>query len=342
MENPSKSKSKVFFKRIQEGADDEAISRSISVVWGNIFTSTFAIKPETTIAIKLSFNEKDIQKSINPAWISSLVSELKQRAESLFIIENNLLDGEIKSNAIKQLKVLYQNNYTMQNLDVPIIIGDGIGGSNSQIIQIKGDHLDSTKISQGVCESDLLISINFLSKYANIGLGGSIKGLGSDCASLAGKLIQRSNNLPEVIIERCTSCSACIKVCPANAIGLKNKKAILVKERCIACGECTIACKYNAIITKQEENPIKHQEKMVEYAMGVKKALKSKIASFNILPEKKGVVGGSDPVSVDKASLDIIGPDAVKSMFGDIDTETQIRHGEKIKLGSAQYELLEI
>jgi len=44
--------------------------------------------------------------------------------------------------------------------------------------------------------------------------------------------------------ERCTSCGACITICPANAFVL-DRKSRLVKfdnEKCVACGLCIKSC----------------------------------------------------------------------------------------------------
>ena len=150
-----------------------------------------------------------------------------------------------------------------------------------------------------------------------------------------------------------------MKICPANAIGIKKKKAVLVKERCIGCGECTVACRPGAIDIKYDENVVKFQEKMVEYALGVKKALGSKIVYLNFLENMTkncdcmskneipiapdiGILCSADPVAADKASMDLVGIDKFKEVFPDIDPLAQIRHAEKVKLGSGLYELLEI
>jgi hypothetical protein len=191
------------------------------------------------------------------------------------------------------------------------------------------------------------------------GFAGTLKNMGMGCASRQGKLLQHSGTLPEVTVDKCIGCGACMAVCSANAIGIKNKKAILVRERCIGCGECTVACRTGAIDIKYDENVVKFQEKMVEYALGVKKALNSKIVYFNFLEHITkncdcmsknetsavpdiGIVYGMDPVAVDKASMDIVGIDKFKEMFPEIDPLGQIKHAEKIKLGSSQYELSEI
>jgi len=214
-------------------------------------------------------------------------------------------------------------------------------------------------LAKGVCETDSLICLSHVTGHCEAGFAACLKNLGMGCAARAGKLQQHSKTLPEVTIEKCIGCGECMKLCPVNAIGLKRKKAILVKERCIGCGECTVACPSGAIGIKYDENAVNFQEKMVEYALGVKEALDSKIACINflynvtkncdcmskdeesIVPDI-GMVGGLDPVAVDKATLDIIGVDSFKKIFPEIDPMVQIHHGEKMKLGSTQYELLEV
>ena len=44
--------------------------------------------------------------------------------------------------------------------------------------------------------------------------------------------------------ERCTSCGACITVCPAGAFSLEPKTRLVIfnDEKCIACGLCIPAC----------------------------------------------------------------------------------------------------
>jgi ferredoxin len=50
------------------------------------------------------------------------------------------------------------------------------------------------------------------------------------------------------IVEVCTGCGACIKVCPVDAItGEKKEKHILDQGKCIKCGQCYNACKFQAI-----------------------------------------------------------------------------------------------
>ena len=232
-------------------------------------------------------------------------------------------------------------------------------GRDGQNISIRGDHFENVKIARDICESDNMICISHVTGHMQSGFAGALKNLGMGCASRQGKLLQHSGTLPEITVEKCIGCGGCMSACPANAIGIKKKKAILVRERCIGCGECTVACRTGAIDIKYDENVVKFQEKMVEYALGVKKALNSKIVYLNFLENVTkncdcmsknetpvapdiGIICSIDPVAADKASMDLVGIDKFKELFPEIDALTQIRHAEKVKLGTSQYEISEI
>ena len=47
-------------------------------------------------------------------------------------------------------------------------------------------------------------------------------------------------------VERCNGCTNCIKICPTEAIRIKNRKAVIISQRCIDCGECIKVCPQKA------------------------------------------------------------------------------------------------
>ena len=46
--------------------------------------------------------------------------------------------------------------------------------------------------------------------------------------------------------EKCTGCSACVEMCPVNAIKIENGKAV-INDECVECGVCINGCPNEAI-----------------------------------------------------------------------------------------------
>lgn len=57
----------------------------------------------------------------------------------------------------------------------------------------------------------------------------------------------------EINDTNCIGCSRCMKVCPTEAIRIRNGKAVILEERCIDCGKCHESCVANAIYVKQDD-----------------------------------------------------------------------------------------
>ena len=52
---------------------------------------------------------------------------------------------------------------------------------------------------------------------------------------------------------KCVGCIHCMRVCPTEAIRIKEGKAMIIKERCIDCGQCMRVCPAKAFYIKQND-----------------------------------------------------------------------------------------
>jgi Fe-S-cluster-containing hydrogenase component 2 len=57
----------------------------------------------------------------------------------------------------------------------------------------------------------------------------------------------------KLIPERCTGCTKCVRVCPTEALRVRNKVVELDASRCIDCGKCVASCPFDAIQTYADD-----------------------------------------------------------------------------------------
>ena len=52
--------------------------------------------------------------------------------------------------------------------------------------------------------------------------------------------------------DKCQGCVSCVKLCPTEAIRVRNGKAEILADRCIDCGACASGCPYHAFSVKTD------------------------------------------------------------------------------------------
>ena len=313
------------------------------------------------VGIKTHFGEKGNTGHIKPLIIKRVADLLQQRSKRVFLIETNTLYAGQRANSVEHIKLAYSHEFDYSRTGIPIIIADGLKGRDSKQIAIDGRRLKSVKLASDIVDCDFLLVLSHMTGHMQAGFGAAIKNLGMGCASRTGKLEQHSNVLPQVTRDKCTGCGTCIKWCPVNAISIEGGKAVISADKCIGCGECTVACKTGAIGIKWSESVRNLQEKMAEYALGVKKTVSPEHMYFvNFLTqitkdcdcmakdepaicEDIGIMASSDPVALDKASVDMViktnNKDIFKLGYPEIDWSAQLEHAESVGLGDMRYEI---
>jgi uncharacterized protein len=314
-------------------------------------------------ALKIHFGEAGNTGHIKPQWLTGLIGEIRQKTTHAFLTDSNTLYVGNRSNSIDHLRLAWSHGFTPEITGVPVIIADGLIGRDKQEPRSAQARTASSKISSAILDSDVLVCLTHVTGHMATGLGAAIKNMGMGCASRAGKLDQHSVTHPRVNAKQCRNCSVCMAFCPAAAIVQAEGHVVIDPAKCIGCGECLVVCKLGAIKMKWDEDCIRLQEKLAEYAFRVFAHFKGKAVFVSFLTqvtkdcdcmaknqkrivEDVGILASLDPVAIDKATADLLvvrggGKDPLRAGY-DVDWSAQLAHGQKIGLGSIDYKLIEV
>jgi len=314
-------------------------------------------------ALKIHFGESGNAGYIKPPWLAGIIWEIRQRTPHAFLTDSNTLYVGHRSNSIDHLRLAWSHGFTPEATGLPVIIADGLIGRDKQEPRSAQSRTSSSKIASAILDSDALVGLTHVTGHVQTGLGAAIKNVGMGCASRAGKLEQHSVTHPRVNAKQCRNCSICMDFCPEAAIVQAEGHVVIDPARCIGCGECLVVCKFGAIKMKWDEDSLRLQEKMAEYALRVLSHFKAKavFVSFLIQVTKDcdcmsksqkpivpdiGILASLDPVAIDQATADLLvekggGKDPLRAGY-DLDWSGQLAHGEKIGLGARIYDLVEV
>lgn len=323
------------------------------------------------VAIKTHFGEPGNMSVLRPNYAKIVADLVKEKGGFPFLTDSNMLYVGRRKHALEHMDAAYENGYTPMTVGCNIIIGDGLKGSDDVEVPVNGDHIKSAKIGRAVMDADVVISLNHFKGHELTGFGGAIKNIGMGAASRAGKMEMHCAGKPEVDQEKCTGCRKCLNACAHGAIEV-GKKANIDATKCVGCGRCIASCSYDAISAANDESNDILNRKIVEYTAAVVTnrpcfhiTLAVDISPMcdchadNDIPivPSIGMFASADPVAIDKACADAVNskpivPGSVldgiesKDRFTDThpatDWRSTIEHAVRMKIGSADYEIIEI
>ncbi|MBD3414641.1 MAG: DUF362 domain-containing protein [Candidatus Aminicenantes bacterium] len=349
----------VFFIPAHQEEGSQILSQKTEKIFRRLdFTEN--IDHDSFVALKIHFGEKGNKGYIKPSWLSDTMKVLKERSGRIFFTDTNTLYVGNRSNASDHVLLAHGHGFDERKWGVPVIIADGLIGRNSDDIVIDKPRIHTAKIASLFSDSDVLVCLSHFTGHMLTGFGAAIKNLGMGCASRSGKLDQHSDVHPRVNPKYCDLCQTCFDYCPEEAISEKQGTAFIDSEQCIGCGECLVVCPRGAVKMTWDDDKIRVQEKMAEYAFAVNKVYEGKIVCINFLihitkdcdcmckgvppfMEDIGILASKDPVALDQASADLIDEQSGKDILrikNDVDWTVQLKHAEDIGLGNRNYRLV--
>ncbi|MGD0336148.1 MAG: DUF362 domain-containing protein [Candidatus Omnitrophota bacterium] len=316
-----------------------------------------------TCVVKMHFGEEGNTGFVRPEYVRTVIDSLIKRKVRPFLCDTNTLYKGRRTNSGDHLLLAYEHGFDIDSVGVGVIIPDEKIPGSVQDVDIAGKFIKKAKVAKVFLEADILIGVAHFKGHLMTGFGGALKNIGMGCASREGKLAQHSDFAPHVISDKCVGCAGCVEVCPVSAITIKENKSHIDNDICIGCATCIAACPYYAIEVEWDAGGQTLQEKMVEYAKAVlqKKRKSSAFINFAINITKEcdcfakndpricpdiGILASRDPVSLDKASLDLVNKACGKDIFRELhprrDGLKQLEYAAALGLGNLDYQLIEI
>lgn len=329
------------------------------------------------VAVKLHFGEPGNLAYLRPNWAKVVVDLVKAQGGRPYLTDCNTLYVGGRKNALDHIESAYVNGFSPFSTGCHILIGDGLKGTDEVLVPVDGgEHVKEAKIGRAVMDADVLISLTHFKGHEQTGMGGTLKNIGMGCGSRAGKMEMHSAGTPYVKQKKCIGCGACVKICAHDAPSITDGKAAIDPDKCVGCGRCLGVCPKDAILAANDEAPAILNRKIAEYTKAVVDGRPCFHVSLvlDISPNcdchgendapiapDVGMFASFDPVALDQACADAVNAqpalpgsalsdgawnckcgDHFASLHPDTDWRVCLEHGEKIGLGTREYELIKI
>ncbi len=334
------------------------------------------------VAIKMHFGELGNLGFLRPNYARAVADVVKSLGGKPFLTDCNTLYPGSRKNALEHLYCAWENGFTPMTVGCPILIGDGLKGTDDVEVPVEGgEYVTAAKIGRAVMDADIFISLSHFKGHETTGFGGAIKNIGMGCGSRAGKKEQHSNGKPVIDPEACRGCKRCLKECANDGLVFNEltRKMEVDTEHCVGCGRCIGACNFDAIAFATDAATKELNCRMAEYT----KAVIDGRSNFHIslvmdispncdchaendapiLPDI-GMFCSFDPLALDQACVDaclrqqpLPGSQLYDNMHREgfcdhhdhfvnstpeSEYKTCLEHAAKIGIGSREYELIEM
>lgn len=334
------------------------------------------------VAIKMHFGELGNLGFLRPNYAKAVVDMVKELEGNPFLTDCNTLYPGSRKNALEHLYCAWENGFTPLTVGCPILIGDGLKGTDDIIVPVPdGEYIKEAKIGHAIMDADIFISLTHFKGHEMAGFGGAIKNIGMGCGSRAGKKDQHSNGKPRIDSKLCRGCRRCQRECANEGLVFdeQTKKMSIHAAQCVGCGRCIGACNFDAISFAHDAAVKEMNCRMAEYAKAVLKgrphfhiSLVVDITPYcdchsendvPILPNI-GMFASFDPLALDQACVDAClraeplpnsqltermsahdfqdHHDHFENTTPNAEYKTCLAHAEKIGLGTRDYQLITI
>lgn len=369
----SMTKPKVFFADRQTRPDYNMLDKLEHVF--NELGLPKSIRDGEKVMIKTHFGLYGNTNHIRPAYVRKLVDLVRAAGGFPFVVDTaSLAYGSGRpyggrTTAPEYLMRAALNGFSQGTIGAPIIIADGYWGVDTYDVVIDGEHIQSVPVAAATLDAKKVILLTH-AKFHQIGVAASIKNMGIGMVGKRGKSSAHCPDGLQVSPDQCKGeeCSECVSVCPVRCIEVTDSVHI-DWSRCVTCGHCASICS-NKVMAKAIVMPWSGKDfgyRVVENALGVTKSIGTDNFYYinltidisdlcdcigvgaPLVMHDIGILGSSDLVAVDHATMTamkgaMLNPNSNidKAQFESLIERSEVifDHGEKIGLGTKDYDLI--
>ena len=357
------------------------------------------IREGDKVGVKVHVGEAHNTHYLRPDYVREVVKAIKSKGGIPTLIEtqgrgSNVEKIEIsdsyticvghRKSADAHMKVAQLHGYCESVIGAPLKFIDGEEGIDRKIVKINGIELKQVSVAKKLFEYDKLVVISHFKGHPFAGHGGALKQLGLGCVTKHNKQLAHFESMFSVNPEVCnpSKCNQeCIKACTVEAVSMNGKFAVIDEKTCYGCGRCLLKCPIEKAIRRPPWNNVKKfVERFIDNVKAVLSFGPEKIryinfafdipakcdcvsnASVPVIPDL-GIFGSIDPVSIDKACVDMEtdapglpfldnngewtiplerGVEKFNALNPTVNTSYQFDAAVKNKIGSVEYDLVKI
>ncbi len=318
----------------------DKLKETSSQLFKNVFI------PNSEIYVKIHFGEPGNHTAFVPKDIKPIVDALKSLSLRPVLVDTPVTYPSPRNTVAGYTKVVKDKGFDQL---APFVISD-------TYIEYQTKNL-TAQVAKDLITAKNVLVVSHVKGHGCSGFGGAVKNFGMGGLSPKTKSDIHSGAKPKFISD-CQGCGTCARLCPDKAITMVHNKAHINYETCLGCSLCQIVCPYHVLdpkvalfedlLAQGASAVINHLPKNTFYINFLKNITRECDCWDDpgaILAPDIGVLFCSNPVAIDKASVDLINQNSHLDIFRQTHHRDPLTHvnfaAEYTKL-STDYHLIKL